>query len=89
MLWVCFSAGGPGHLVQILVIADSIKYQQKKKNLNLTASVRNLAMCRRILTGVDFAASKLILTALNCILYNLKMLFMWHYILYSHNQTQI
>uniref|UniRef100_A0A673GD05 Uncharacterized protein n=1 Tax=Sinocyclocheilus rhinocerous TaxID=307959 RepID=A0A673GD05_9TELE len=40
MLWVCFPAGGPGHLVQI---KDSIKYQQIK-NLKLTASVRNLIM---------------------------------------------
>ncbi len=43
MLWACFSAGGPGHLVQMHGIMDSIKYQQIK-NLNLTASVRNLIM---------------------------------------------
>ncbi len=43
MLWTCFSAGGPGHLVQMHGIMDSIKYQQIK-NLNLTASVRNLIM---------------------------------------------
>ncbi len=43
MLWACFSARGPGHLVQIHGIMDSIKYQQIK-NLNLTASVRNLIM---------------------------------------------
>ncbi len=28
MLWACFSAGGPGHLVQMPGIMDSIKYQQ-------------------------------------------------------------
>ncbi len=43
MLWACFSAGGPGHLVQMHGIIDSIKYQ-KIKNQNLTASVRNLMM---------------------------------------------
>ncbi len=42
MLWACFSAGGPGQrLVQMHGIMDSIKYQQIK-NLNLTASVRNI-----------------------------------------------
>ncbi len=45
MLWACFSARGPGHLVQMHGIMDSIKYQQIKK-LNLTASVRNLIMGR-------------------------------------------
>ncbi len=40
MLWACFSAGGPEHLVQMHGIMDSIKYQQIK-NQNLTASVRN------------------------------------------------
>ncbi len=43
MLWACFSAGGPAHLVQVHGIMDSIKYQQIK-NLNLSASVRNLIM---------------------------------------------
>ncbi|MDM1740218.1 hypothetical protein HX113_13950 [Acinetobacter towneri] len=43
MLWACFSARGPEHLVQMHGIMDSIKYQQIK-NLNLTASVRNLIM---------------------------------------------
>ncbi len=43
MLWACFSAGGPEHLVQMHGIMDSIKYQQIK-NLNLTASVRNRIM---------------------------------------------
>ncbi len=43
MLWACFSAGGPEHLVQMHGIMDSIKYQQIK-NQNLTASVRNLIM---------------------------------------------
>ncbi len=43
MLWACFSAGGPEHLVYMHGIMDSIKYQQIK-NLNLTASVRNLIM---------------------------------------------
>ncbi len=43
MLWACFSAGGPGHLVQMHGIMDSIKYQQIQ-NQNLTASVRNLIM---------------------------------------------
>ncbi len=43
MLWACLSAGGPGRLVQIHGIMDSIKYQQIE-NLNLTASVRNLIM---------------------------------------------
>ncbi len=42
MLLACFSAGG---LVQMHGIMDSIKYQQIK-NLNLTASVRNLMMGR-------------------------------------------
>ncbi len=41
MLWACFSVRGPGHLVQMHGIMDSIKYQQIK-NLNLTASVRYL-----------------------------------------------
>ncbi len=41
MLWACFSAGGPGHLVQMHGIMDSIKYQQIT-NQNLTASVRNI-----------------------------------------------
>ncbi len=41
----CISAGGPGHLVQMHGIMDSIKYQQIK-NLNLTDSVRNLIMGR-------------------------------------------
>ncbi len=40
MLWACFSARGPEHLVQMHGIMDSIKYQQIK-NLNLTASVYN------------------------------------------------
>ncbi len=31
MLWACFSAGGPGHLVQMHGIMDSIKYQQIKQ----------------------------------------------------------
>ncbi len=47
MLWVCFSAGGPGHLVQMHGIMDSIKYQQIK-NQNLTASVRNLIIVNLI-----------------------------------------
>jgi len=42
---VHFSAGGPGHLVQIHGIMDSIKYQQIK-NQNLTASARNPIMGR-------------------------------------------
>ncbi len=41
MLWAYFSARDPGHLVQMHGI---IKYQQIKKNLNLTASVRNRIM---------------------------------------------
>ncbi len=45
MLWSCFSARGPEHLVQMHGIMDSIKYQQIK-NQNLTASVRNLIMGR-------------------------------------------
>ncbi len=45
MLWACFSARGPEHLVQMHGIMDSIKYQQIK-NQNLTASVRNLIMGR-------------------------------------------
>ncbi len=32
MLWACFSAGGPEHLVQMHGIMDSIKYQQIKKS---------------------------------------------------------
>ncbi len=43
MLWACFSAGGPEHLVQMHGIMDSIKFQ-KIKNLNLSASVRNRKM---------------------------------------------
>ena len=45
MLWAYFSAGGPGLLVQIHGIVDSIKYQQIK-NQNLTPSARNLIMGR-------------------------------------------
>ncbi len=41
MLWAFISAGGPGHLVWIHGIMDSIKYQQIKK---VTDSVRNLIM---------------------------------------------
>ncbi len=45
MLWACFSAGGPEHLVQMHGIMDSIKYLFLIfKNQNLTASVRNLIM---------------------------------------------
>ncbi len=32
MLWACFSAEGPGHLVQMHGIMDSIKYQQIQKS---------------------------------------------------------
>ncbi len=32
MLWACFSAGGPGYLVQIHGIMDSIKYQKIKNS---------------------------------------------------------
>jgi len=47
MLWayLFFCAGGPGHLVQIHGIMNSSKYKQIK-NLNLTASARNLIMGR-------------------------------------------
>ncbi len=45
MMWACFSARGPEHLVQMHGIMDSIKYQQIK-NQNLTASVRNLILGR-------------------------------------------
>ncbi len=45
MLWACFSARGPEHLVQMHGIMDSMRYQQIK-NQNLTASVRNLIMGR-------------------------------------------
>ena len=47
MLWAYFSAGGPGHLVQIHGIMDSIKYPQIRKNQNLTASARNPIMDRQ------------------------------------------
>ncbi len=43
MLWACFSARGPEHLVQIDGIMDSIKYQQIKNQL-VTASARNIIM---------------------------------------------
>jgi len=43
MLGAYFCAGGPGLLIQIHGIVDSIKYQ-KIKNLNLTPSARNLIM---------------------------------------------
>ncbi len=43
MLWVYISAGGPGHLVQIDGIMDSIKYQIKKI-LKLTVHDRNRIM---------------------------------------------
>ncbi len=43
MLWAYISAGGPGHLVQMHGIMDSIKYQQIK-NQQVTDSVRNLIM---------------------------------------------
>ncbi len=33
MLWACFSAVGPGHLVQMHGIMDSIKYQQIKNHI--------------------------------------------------------
>ncbi len=33
MLWVCFYAGSPGHLVQMLGIMDSIKYQRQKNKI--------------------------------------------------------
>jgi len=45
MLWAYLFAGGPGHLVQIYGIMDSIKYQQIK-NQNLTPSSRNLILGR-------------------------------------------
>ncbi len=32
MLWACFSAGGPGYLVQMHGIMDSIKYQKIKNS---------------------------------------------------------
>ncbi len=41
MLWACFSAGGPEHLVQMHGIHGFYQIQTDK-NLNLTASVRNL-----------------------------------------------
>jgi len=43
MLGAYFSAGGPGLLIQIHGIVDSMKYQQIK-NQNLTPSARNLIM---------------------------------------------
>ncbi len=51
ILWACFSAGGPGHLVQMHGIMDSIKYQQIK-NQNLIASVRNLKMGHVLIRAV-------------------------------------
>ena len=45
MLWGCFSSKGPGHLVRIHGIMDSIKYQQIL-NENITASARKLKMGR-------------------------------------------
>src|SRR4029434_5362295 len=45
MLWGCFSSKGPGHLVRIHGIMDSIKYQQML-NENQTASARKLKMGR-------------------------------------------
>jgi len=43
MLWAYLFAGGPGHLVQIHGIMDSIKYKEIKKQ-NLTPSAKNLIM---------------------------------------------
>ena len=43
MLWGCFSSKGPGHLVRIHGIMDSIKYQQIL-NENLTAPSSKLKM---------------------------------------------
>src|SRR4029434_3574929 len=43
MLWGCFSSKGPGHLVRINGIMDSIKYQQIL-NENLTAPSSKLKM---------------------------------------------
>ena len=34
IFWAYISAGGPGHLVQIHDIMDSIKYQQIKKSVS-------------------------------------------------------
>src|SRR4029434_8567228 len=45
MLWGCFSSKGPGHLVRIHGIMDSIKYQQIL-NENLTAPSSKLEMGR-------------------------------------------
>ena len=45
MLWGCFSSKGPGQLVRIHGIMDSIKYQQIL-NQNLTASARKLKLSR-------------------------------------------
>ena len=45
MFWGCFSSKGPGPLVGIHGIMDSIKYQQIL-NLNRTASVRKLKLGR-------------------------------------------
>ncbi len=43
MLWACFSAGGPGHLVQMHGIMDSIKYQQIK---NQMVSIQSIIGCQ-------------------------------------------
>ena len=45
MFWGCFSSKGPGHLVRIHGIMDSIKYQQIL-NENLTAPSSKLKMGR-------------------------------------------
>jgi len=52
MLWACFSAGGPGLLVQIHGIVDFVKYQQIK-NQNLKPSARNLIMGRGWIFHLD------------------------------------
>jgi len=52
MLGAYFSAGGPGLLIQIHGIVDSIKYQQIE-NQNLTAYARNLIMGRGWIFHLD------------------------------------
>ncbi len=76
MLWACFSARGPGHLVQIHGIMDSIKYQQIKK-LNLTASVRNLIMGRVWIFHQDNNPKQTSISTQKCVTEHKMKLLQW------------
>jgi len=77
MLWAYFSAGGPGHLVQIHGIMDSIKYQQIKKNQNLTASARNPIMGRGWIFHQDKDPNQTSKTTQKCVTEHKMKLLPW------------